>query len=73
MRRFNPILARIIRNRDVIGDENINLYLNGTISDLHDGMLMKDMNLAVEILIEKIQYRICSFYQQTIAPLLVLL
>lgn len=52
--KIHPILARLIRNRDVIGDENIELYLNGTIADLHDGMLMKDMDKAVDILLEKI-------------------
>ena len=53
--QINPVLARLIRNRDVIGDENINLYLNGNISDLHDGMLMKDMDKAVEIILRKIR------------------
>ena len=52
---ISPILARLIRNRDVTGDEAIDLYLNGTIADLHDGMLMKDMDRAVEILSEKIR------------------
>ncbi len=50
----HPVVARLIRNRDIVGDENIDFYLNGTISDLHDGMLMKDMDKAVDILIEKI-------------------
>lgn len=52
---INPILARLIRNRDVIGDDAIALYLNGTISDLYDGMLMKNMDKAVDILREKIR------------------
>ena len=29
-------------------------YLNGTIADLYDGMLMKDMDKAVDLLKEKI-------------------
>lgn len=53
--RISPILARLIRNRDVIGDEAVDSYLNGTIVDLHDGMLLKDMDRAVEILSEKIR------------------
>lgn len=53
--QIHPILARLIRNRDVIGDEAIQLYLNGTIADLYDGMLMKDMDKAVDILLEKIR------------------
>ena len=52
---ISPIIARLIRNRDVIGDEEIDFYLNGTIADLYDGMLMKDMDRAVEILAEKIR------------------
>ncbi len=52
---IHPILARLIRNREVVGDEAIDQYLNGTIADLHDGMLMKDMDKAVDILMEKIR------------------
>ena len=52
--QISPILARLIRNRDVIGEEEIEFYLNGTIADLYDGMLMKDMDCAVAILSEKI-------------------
>ncbi|HJC90945.1 MAG TPA: DHH family phosphoesterase, partial [Candidatus Mediterraneibacter excrementigallinarum] len=52
---ISPIIARLIRNRDVVEDGEIDLYLNGTIADLYDGMLMKDMDRAVEILAEKIR------------------
>ncbi len=52
---ISPILARLIRNRDVIGDEAIDLYLNGTIAELYDGILMRDMDTAVSILQEKIR------------------
>ena len=54
--KFNidPVIARLIRNRDVIGEEAIERYLNGTISDLYDGMLMKDADKAIDILKEKI-------------------
>ncbi|HJC74921.1 MAG TPA: single-stranded-DNA-specific exonuclease RecJ [Candidatus Mediterraneibacter faecavium] len=52
---ISPILARLIRNRDIIGDEAVDFYLNGTIADLYDGMLMRDMDKAVEILSEKIR------------------
>ena len=54
---ISPRLASLIRNRDVIGDEAINQYLNGTIAELYDGMQMKGMPQAVEILIEKIRDR----------------
>ena len=52
--QISPRLACLIRNRDVIGDEAISRYLNGTLGDLYDGMLMKDMDKAVAILREKI-------------------
>ena len=48
-------MARLIRNRDIIGDDAIDFYLNGTIADLYDGMLMQDMDRAVEIIAEKIR------------------
>ena len=62
--QISPRLDCLIRNRDVIGDEAIAQYLNGTIADLYDGMLMKDMDKAVDILREKIaeQKRIETMY-----------
>ncbi len=53
--QISPIIARLIRNRDIVGEEAVDFYLNGTIADLYDGMLMKDMDKAVEILSEKIR------------------
>ena len=52
---ISPRVASLIRNRDVIGDDAIEKYLNGTIADLYDGMLMKDMDKAVAVLGEKIK------------------
>lgn len=50
--KFNisPMLARIIRNRDVLGDEAIEMYLNGDISDMHDAHLLKDIDKAAGII-----------------------
>lgn len=53
--QISPRLASLIRNRDVTGDDAIAAYLGGTISDLHDGMFMKDMERAVDIILEKIE------------------
>lgn len=53
--QISPIIARLMRNRDVVGDEAIDFYLNGTVEDLYDGLLMKDMDRAVDILKEKIE------------------
>ena len=52
---ISPRVASLIRNRDVIGDDAIEKYLNGTIADLYDGMLMKDMDKAVAVRGEKIK------------------
>lgn len=54
---IRPRIASLIRNREVIGDEAVRKYLYGTISDLYDGMLMKDMDKAVSVLCEKISNR----------------
>lgn len=55
-KKFNisPITARLLRNRDVIGDEEIDKYLNGKIDSLNSPWLMKDMDKAVDILKIKI-------------------
>ncbi len=55
--QIHPVIARLIRNRDVVGEQSIETYLHGTITDLNDGMLMKDMHKAVDILLEKISER----------------
>lgn len=53
--RITPITARIIRNRDVCGDESIRKYLYGTWEDLYSPYLLKDAELAAGILLEKIK------------------
>lgn len=64
--QISPVLARIIRNRDVIEDKDIDKYLNGTRYDLYAPELLKDMEKAVDILLEKIaqkkQIRIIGDY-----------
>lgn len=52
--KISPIVARIIRNRDIEGDENIERYLHGTLKDLYNPFLLKDMDKAVKIILEKI-------------------
>ena len=51
---INPVLARIIRNRDIIEDKDIDKFLNGTREDLYSPYLMKDIKKAADILLEKI-------------------
>ncbi len=55
--KFNisPMLARIMRNRDIIGDEAINMYLNGTVNDMYDPYLMKGMDSGVMMLSDTIR------------------
>jgi single-stranded-DNA-specific exonuclease len=51
---ITPVLARIIRNRDVIEDKDIDKFLNGTINDLYSPYLLKDIELSVDIILGKI-------------------
>lgn len=51
---INPVTARIIRNRDIIGDEAIQEYLNGGLKDLHDPKLLYGAQEAVALLNSKI-------------------
>ena len=51
---IDPVVARIIRNRDVVGEEEIRKYLWGSREDLYDPGLLKDLDKAVGLLREKI-------------------
>lgn len=63
---INPVVARVIRNRDVVGDEAIEEYLNTDIKTLSSPWKFKDMDKAVDILKIKIagenKIRIISDY-----------
>ncbi len=52
---IDQVTARIIRNRDILGEEAITEYLHGTRAHLHAPKKMKDMERATTILQEKIQ------------------
>lgn len=52
--QISPVLARIIRNRDVVEDADINKFLNGTRAELYAPERLKDMDKAVELLLQKI-------------------
>lgn len=52
---IDPVLARIMRNRGLTDLQEMNLYLHGTRADLNDPHLLKDADLAAEILREKIK------------------
>ncbi len=51
---IDPVIARLIRNRDVTGRDNIRMYLKGEIEDIPSPWLMKDMKKAVKIIKEKV-------------------
>ncbi len=52
---ITPMTARIIRNRDVVGEEAVRRYLYGTKEDFYSPHLLKDGDRAAEILMEKIR------------------
>ena len=52
---ISPVTARIIRNRDVKEEKAIDRYLNGTLDQLYDPHLMKDMDKAAALILEKIR------------------
>ncbi len=51
---IDPVIARIIRNRDIVTDEEIHLFLEGDRSNLHDPCKLKDAKKAALILKDKI-------------------
>lgn len=52
---ISPITARIIRNRNILGNEQIRQYLSGEIKDLHSPFLLPDMEKALTLLQKKIE------------------
>lgn len=54
---IDPVVARIIRNRDIVTEDEIRLFLQGDLSALHDPRKLKDVEKAAAILKEKIQQK----------------
>lgn len=52
---IDQVTARILRNREIVGEQAIEEYLHGTLESLHAPKQMKDMERAVFILKEKIK------------------
>ena len=50
----DPVIARVIRNRERISEEEIEQYLNGGMNQIYSFQLMKGMEKALELLLEKI-------------------
>lgn len=61
-----PVTARLIRNRDIVEDNEINMYLNGSLGELHSPRLLKDMDKAVAIICDKltqeVRFRVIGDY-----------
>ena len=51
---ISPVTARLIRNREVMGDEAIARYLKGGIGELYDPYLLLDSDRLTDILVQKI-------------------
>ena len=49
---IDPVIARLIRNRDVIGEDAIRMYLYGGLESLSDPGKMKGMEEAADLLLE---------------------
>lgn len=52
---ISPVTARLIRNREVMGDEAIARYLKGGIGELYDPHLLLDSDRLTDILVQKIR------------------
>lgn len=52
---ITPMLARIIRNRDIVEEDEIRKFLNGNLSDLYSPFLLKDMEKGVNSILSKIK------------------
>ncbi|MDD6810292.1 MAG: single-stranded-DNA-specific exonuclease RecJ [Lachnospiraceae bacterium] len=53
--RIDPVLARIIRNRDITEEEDIALFLNGTLENLHNPRQLHDIEKAVAYMLSRIE------------------
>lgn len=53
--QITPVLARLLRNREINSDEEIRRFLQGDMSDLNDPLTMKDMEKAAGIICGKIR------------------
>lgn len=49
----DPVIIRLMRNRDIIGEEAMQEYLDGGIEKLHDPHKLKDVEILTDILTEK--------------------
>lgn len=55
--RISPILARILRNRNLTQEEQIRKFLCGKLEDCYSPLLMKDMDRAAEAILKSIEQK----------------
>lgn len=51
---ISPVLARILRNRDLTEETQIRKFLSGTLEDLYSPWLLKDMDRAVDLILRAV-------------------
>lgn len=52
---ISPVLARILRNRELTEEKQVERFLRGTLEDCYSPWLLKDMDKAVELLLEAVE------------------
>ena len=52
---LSPLITRLLSNRNITTKKDAYMFLNGTIDDLYDSRLMKDMVRGVNIIKDAIE------------------
>lgn len=52
---ISPIVARILRNRDLTEETSVKRFLYGTLADCHSPWLLRDMDRAVEVICKAVE------------------
>ncbi len=55
---ISPVMARILRNRDLVTEEEVRSFLQGSLQDCHSPWLLKDMDKAVSLLKEAVEQKV---------------
>lgn len=53
--QISPVMARILRNRDLTSEAEVERFLRGTLADCYSPWLLKDMDRAVEAILDAIE------------------
>ena len=49
---ISPVVARILRNRDLVTEEEVDRFLHGKLDDCYTPWLLKDMDRAVDLILQ---------------------